>query len=68
LKQLDSDFDEAFGELRREGKIYEKDLPSSLMSSISWFLGKKDVEYTVDVISKVPIAEEGSTEFQGMYG
>ncbi|MGD0328819.1 MAG: hypothetical protein ABSB40_00060 [Nitrososphaeria archaeon] len=68
LKQLDSDFNEAFGELRRGSNIYEKDLPSSLMSSISWFLSKKDVEYTVDVISKVPIAEEGSTEFQGMYG
>lgn len=68
LKQLDIDFDEAFGELRREGNIYEKDIPSSLTSSISWFLSKKDVEDTVDVISKVPIAEEGSTEFQGMYG
>jgi hypothetical protein len=68
LKRLDSDFDEAFGELRRGDDICEKDLPSSLSSSISWFLGKKDVEYTVDVISKVPIAEEGSTEFQGMYG
>jgi hypothetical protein len=68
LKQLDIDFDEAFGELRREGNIYEKDIPSSLTSSISWFLSKKDVEDTVDVISKVPIAEEGSSEFQGMYG
>jgi hypothetical protein len=68
LKQLEVDFDKAFGDLRREGNTYEKDISSSLASSISWFLGKKDVENTVEVVSQVPFAKEGSDEFHRMYG
>jgi len=68
LYQLEKDFDKAFGDLKRESNISEKNLPSSLATSISWFLGKKDIEDTVEVVSKIPVAEEGSNNFQGMYG
>jgi hypothetical protein len=68
LCQLNKDFEKAFGELKREGNIYEKDIPSSLSTSISWFLGKRNIEDTVEVVSEIPVAEEGSGNFQGMYG
>ena len=67
LCQLDNDFKKAFIDLRNRDKILEQNLPPSLSASISWFLGKKDAEQTVDVVTKAPVAEEGSKD-QLMYG
>lgn len=66
LYQLDRDLREAFKNLG-DVKVLQQDLPPSLSASIAWFLGKRDVEQTVDVVTEAPVAEESNSD-QLMYG
>ncbi|MEM3403084.1 MAG: hypothetical protein QXJ17_00820 [Nitrososphaeria archaeon] len=68
LNSLLKDFEKAFGELRLNGDILNQNLPSTLSSSISWFLGRKGLEETVEVIARVPITQEDFDGSPQMYG
>ncbi|MGQ9781210.1 MAG: hypothetical protein ACUVQ8_02990 [Nitrososphaeria archaeon] len=66
LCRLNGDLKKTFGDLV-DLKAIQEDLPPSLSASIAWFLKKKDVEETVDVVTEAPVAE-GAKEDQLMYG
>jgi len=68
VSSLRKDFEKTFGGLKLNVNISDQNLPSTLSTSISWFLGRKDLEETVEVITKVPIVQEDPSGGPQMYG
>lgn len=68
IRSLNRDLKKSFNEIGENQLILDEEVPSPLASSISWLLNRKSLEETIEVITKVPIAQEGFDLNQQMYG
>jgi len=68
IHSLNRDLERSFNEIGESQLILDEEVPTPLASSINWLLSRKSLEETIDVITKIPIAQEGFDVNQQMYG
>lgn len=68
IHSLNRDLEKSFNEVRERELELSEEVPTPLASSITWLLNRKSLEETIDVITKIPVAQEGFDINQSMYG
>lgn len=68
IHSLNRELKNSFNEVKEKELDLEGEAPAPLASSITWLLNRKSLEETIDVITKIPIAQEDFMNHQPMYG